>query len=184
MAAGENPSFENAATDGAPHDVTARTKGPDGKALFRSSTIDPARRAPVRGTEYLAPGDYRFFCAVHGPEMSATLRVGQGTAVPRPRLQVSVLSRQIEKVRGSAKLFVKLADSGSNAAGVALVAKVGRVTIARKRGVSIASGAVRRLRLALTARGRAALAGRERAAVTVRASVSFAKPDSARRALR
>jgi plastocyanin len=184
MAAGENPSFANAATDGAPHDVTARGKGPDGKALFRSPTIEPDQTASVRGTEYLAPGQYPFFCDIHGPEMSATLRVGPGAAVPRPRLQLTVLSRRLEQVRRSAKLLVKLAGSGSNATGVALIAKAGRATIARKRGISLAAGAVRQLRLSLTARGRAALQGRDRSAIAVTASVEFARPDTARRALR
>ncbi len=184
IAAGENPSFENAATDGAPHDVTARVKGPDGEALFRSPTIDAGRTVAVRGTEYLAPGQYPFYCDIHGPEMSATLRVGPGNAVPRPRLQLGLLSGQIEQVRRSAKLLVKLAGSGSNAIGVTLVAKAGRVTIARKGGVSVAAGAVRRLQLGLTARGRSALSGRRRIAITVNATVDFARPDSTRRALR
>src|SRR5918999_57378 len=56
--------------------------------------------------------------------------------------------------------------------------------IGGERGVSIAAGESRRLTIDLSRRGRQALAGRERAAVTVKATVPFGAPDTARRLLR
>jgi plastocyanin len=182
MAAGENPVLTNN-TIGTSHDVTAFQRGPDGKQLFSSATIFTNQHATVQGTQYLARGDYRFFCTVHGSGMSATLHVGPGAAVPRPRLSLSILSSAIAKVRSSGKLQVKLADAGSNADGVVVKATLGRVTIARESGIAVAAGSVRKVAMALTARGRQALKGRDKASVTARGTVDFGKPDTAHRAL-
>jgi plastocyanin len=184
MAAGEVPTFTNDSIGDVPHDVAATTRGPDGNYLFKSKVIGSNRSAPVNGTQYLAPGTYRFFCTVHGSSMSANLEVGPGDPQPRPRLAVTLLSRDIAAVRRTGKLVVRVADAGSDASGVALVAKLGRRTIATKRGVAVAAGARRTLRMALNRRGREALEGRRRAVVTVRATVPFAAPDTARRVLR
>ena len=183
IAAGQVATFTNATIGGTPHNVNATLKGPDGKALFRSATIPSNRSTPVNGTQYLAPGSYEFFCTIHGPSMSSTLQVGSGTAVPRPRLSVSVLSSRIARIRNSGKLIVRLAEAGSDADGVSLKATVGGVTIARKSGIDLAAGSARNLSLALTARGQNTLEGRDRAVVTVTGVVPFGKPDVARRAL-
>jgi plastocyanin len=183
MAAGEVPTFTNDSVGDIPHDVAATTRGPDGKFLFKSKVIGSNASTPVNGTQYLAPGTYRFFCTIHGSSMSANLRVGPGNPKPRPRLEVAVLSRSIGAVRRSRKLVVRLADSGSDARGVVLLARVGGTKVATQRGVAVPAGARRKLTLSLTRRGRDALAGRERAVVTVKAAVDFARPDTARRAL-
>jgi plastocyanin len=184
MAAGEVPTFTNDSLGDIPHDVAATTRGPDGKFLFKSKVIGSNASTPVNGTQYLAPGTYRFFCTIHGSSMSANLRVGPGNPKPRPRLEVTVLSRRIGAVRRSDKLVVRLSGRGSDARGAALVAKLGRRQIATERGVSIKAGASRKLTMDLNRRGRDALAGRERAAVTVKATVPFGAPDTARRLLR
>ena len=79
---GERVTFANG--DTVDHDVTARDKGPDGKALFASPLIGTGVTAPVSGTEYLTTGAYAFFCSIH-PQMVGTLRVNSaGAPVPRP----------------------------------------------------------------------------------------------------
>jgi plastocyanin len=182
IAAGQVATFNNA-TIGTPHNVSATDKGPDGRALFRSATISGDRSTPVNGTQYLAPGTYRFICTVHGPSMSANLTVGQGAAVPRPRLTVTILSSRIARVSRAGKLILRLAGAGSNADGVSLKATGAGVTIARKSGIDIAAGGRQQVSLPLTARGKAKLGDRDRAVVTVTASVPFGRPDVARRAL-
>jgi plastocyanin len=184
MAAGEVPTFTNDSVGDIPHDVAGTARGPDGKFLFKSKVIGSNESTPVNGTQYLAPGTYRFFCTIHGSSMSANLEVGPGDPEPRPRLEVAVLSRRIGAVRRSDKLRVRLSGSGSDARGVALVAKLGARRIAARRGVSIAAGESRRLSMDLSRRGREALTGRERAAVTVNATAPFGAPDTARRLLR
>jgi plastocyanin len=184
MAAGEVPTFTNDSVGDIPHDVAGTARGPDGKFLFKSKVIGSNESTPVNGTQYLNPGTYRFFCTIHGSSMSADLDVGPGNPEPRPRLEVVVLSRRIGAVRRSDELRVRLSGGGSDARGVALVAKLGARRIAAERGVSIAAGANRRLTIDLSRRGRQALAGRERAAVTVKATVPFGAPDTARRLLR
>ena len=184
MAAGEVPVFGNDSVGDIPHDVAATARGPDGRFLFKSKVIGSNESTPVNGTQYLNPGTYRFFCTIHGSSMSANLQVGPGNPEARPRLEVAVLSRRIGAVRRSDKLRVRLSGGGSNARGVALVAKLRARRIGGERGVSIAAGESRRLTIDLSRRGRQALAGRERAAVTVKATVPFGAPDTARRLLR
>jgi plastocyanin len=182
IGAGQVATFNNA-TLGTPHNVSATDSGPDGKALFRSATISGNSSAPVNGTQYLAPGTYRFICTIHGPSMSANLTVGQGTAVPRPQLTVAILSSRIARVSRTGRLILRLAGSGSNADGVSLKATGAGVTIARRGGIDVAAGARQQVSLPLTARGKRKLADRDRAVVTVTASVPFGKPDVARRVL-
>src|SRR3954470_21149640 len=79
---GDHVTFSN--KDAVGHDVTARAKGPDGKALFAAATTGTNASNPVKGTEYLTTGDYDFFCSIH-PNMTGTLHVtAAGTPVPRP----------------------------------------------------------------------------------------------------
>src|SRR5438067_13318882 len=91
ITAGNVAQFHNANTGGlyggTSHSVSADdTKTLGGKALFASKIISGGQDAAVNGTQYLAPGDYTFHCAVHGPIMSATLHVEGGTPVARPQL--------------------------------------------------------------------------------------------------
>jgi plastocyanin len=65
------------------HDVTSDQNGGDGKALFRSETIEAGKSAPVNGVEFLTTGDYPFHCSVH-PFMMGTLHV-TANGTPKPR---------------------------------------------------------------------------------------------------
>jgi plastocyanin len=70
--------------DSIEHDVTASTKGPDGKPLFNSPLGGPGSSADVSGTEYLTTGTYEFGCSLH-PSMHGTLSVtSAGTPAQRP----------------------------------------------------------------------------------------------------
>lgn len=182
MAAGEVPIFANESVGGVPHDVAARANGPDGRFLFKSAVISPGKRAPVRGAQYLQPGTYPFFCTIHGPAMSASLKVGPGDPVPRPRLRVRITTGDITLPRGG-KLPVKLANDGSAANGVTLVARLGRKRIAIQQGVSAPEGSNRQLTLRVNRQGRQALRRVESALVTVTASVQFAKRSTTRQTL-
>jgi hypothetical protein len=182
MDAGANPVLTND-TIGTSHDVTSFQRGPDGKPLFRSATISTNQTAVVRGTQYLAPGDYHFLCSVHGSGMDATLHVGPGAAVPRPLITITILSSKLNRVRSSGKLRVKVSDAGSNADNVALTATVAGSTIARQGGLDVAAGAARNVALNLTARGKQQLKGRAKAVVSVKGTVDFGKPGTTRRTL-
>ena len=59
----------------APHNVTSRDNGADGRPLFSSATIGGGDTAPVVGTDKLEPGAYAFFCTVHPTIMNGTLTV-------------------------------------------------------------------------------------------------------------
>src|SRR5256714_8499599 len=75
-------TFQN--NDTVEHDVTARDAGPDGNPLFKSPLTPTGQTSTVKGTEYLAHGDYAFVCSIH-PNMTGTLHVtSNGTPVPRP----------------------------------------------------------------------------------------------------
>jgi plastocyanin len=82
VAQGEKVTFTNG--DTMAHDVTASTKGADGKPLFASAQIGAGQSAPVEGVEYLTTGAYEYICSIH-PFMKATITVSsEGTPAPRP----------------------------------------------------------------------------------------------------
>lgn len=62
----------------APHDVRSRMLGPDRKPLFKSELAQAGEAVPVVGTENLSPGDYEFYCTLHG------LMVGTLTVIESP----------------------------------------------------------------------------------------------------
>lgn len=158
---------------GAPHDVIASRRGPDGRALFRSRLISSGS-APVLGTEYLSGGDYAFFCSIHAG-MTATLRVAsdKGTPAARPNFRVKILSRRLGRVRRTGRLVVRLRGL-ADAAGIKLVARRGERFVGRRAGIRLAAGQVKVIRIKVGRRGRAALRGR-RAFVRVFGSVPFGK---------
>jgi plastocyanin len=79
---GETVAFTN--LDAISHDVTAVTKGADGKALFSTPLQNPGGTADVAGTQYLTAGSYDFGCSIH-PSMKGTLTVSSaGTPAARP----------------------------------------------------------------------------------------------------
>jgi plastocyanin len=84
MDQGEAVLFKNSDSAGAMHDVTADTKGADGKPLFKSELIEPKKSSPVAGVEYLTTGSYKFHCSIHD-FMTGTINVtANGTPKPRP----------------------------------------------------------------------------------------------------
>ena len=79
---GETVAFTN--LDAISHDVTASTKGADGKPLFATPLQGPGGTADVAGTQYLTTGAYEFGCSIH-PNMRGTLTVSSaGTPAARP----------------------------------------------------------------------------------------------------
>jgi plastocyanin len=66
------------------HNVYSRKLGPDYRPIFKSETVTPpSLPVPVEGVERLAPGDYDFYCTMHG-SMTGTLTV---LAPPAGRLR-------------------------------------------------------------------------------------------------
>src|SRR5919204_282476 len=185
--AGQVARFHNATVGGGfyggtSHNVTAKGSF-GGRRLFKSPTISSGSTTSVNGTQYLAPGDYVFHCTIHGPSMSATLRVVGGAPLARPKVELTVASAKVAGVRKSGKLAVKVSGSGSKASGVALSATRSGRTIAHKRGVSVGAGASKAVKLALSKRGRKALRGLDRATIKVTARVPFGRPAAAKRTL-
>lgn len=181
MNAGERAFFQN--PSGNSHNVTAKLKGPDGRALFRSRTISSGT-TPVDGVQYLKGGVYDFHCTIHaGMEAKLDVSTSAGTPAARPDIEVAVPAQPLASVRRSGKLKVRvraLTDSDN----VALLARKGARRLGSKGGIDLGAGATRIIRLALTRSGRKALAGSATAAVSVRGTVPFGSPDLANRRLR
>jgi plastocyanin len=79
---GEKVAFTN--LDAISHDVTASSKGADGKPVFSTPLQGPGGTADVAGTEYLTTGSYEFGCSIH-PNMRGTLTVSSaGAPAARP----------------------------------------------------------------------------------------------------
>jgi plastocyanin len=161
---------------GSNHNVTARQAGPDGKALFRSATVTGGT-TPVSGTQYLATGDYSFFCTIHPTTMNGTLHVtGAGTPVPRPQASLKLKRKSLAK---SVKKGVLVSvNASARIDDATLTAKLGKVTIG-KVTVSLAAGSQAKL-IKLSKAGRAKLAGRDTAKVTVTGEIPFGSPASAK----
>ncbi|HEV3229235.1 MAG TPA: plastocyanin/azurin family copper-binding protein [Solirubrobacteraceae bacterium] len=145
---GEKVTFTN--VDVVTHDVTAQSKGPDGKAAFASAHTDPGGSQPVVGTEYLTTGSYQYICSIH-PYMTGTITVtSNGTPAPRPgagtggsaappatassssrsdvSIQVQVLDSKLAAVRKRHAL--QLSVSADRPATIGLVARVGKTIVA------------------------------------------------------
>ncbi len=185
---GQVAKFHNATISsgysGTSHSVLANNrKTLGGKPLFVSKIIPSGATTAVNGTQYLAPGDYVFHCAIHGPSMSATLHVIGGAPLARPKVELKVVSGKLAAVRKSGKLAIKLSGSGSKASGVDVKATRAGHKLAEKRGVSVAAGSTKAVKLALSNRARKGLKGREVAKIKVVAKVPFGKPAAATRTL-
>jgi len=174
------------------HNVTAQGKGPDGQPLFRSGTlagIDPAdpygptESVPVRGTQYLSTGNYPFLCTLHAG-MSAVLEVGPGgKPVPRPDIEVSVVSGKLSKVAKKGKLVVRV-RALTRSDDIALVATLGKLKLGGKGGLDLAAKSTRTLALKLRKAAKKKLKKRRKAKVKVRGTVPFGAPDTAKRVLK
>jgi plastocyanin len=162
---------------GSSHNATAHPAGPDGKALFRSSTISGGM-TPVDGTQYLSAGDYTFFCTIHPGSMQATLHVtGAGTPAARPGATLSLRTRTISK---ALKKGVQVEVSATAPdTGVSLTAKLGKTTIAQASNLSLATGQQSEM-LRLTKAGKSKLRGKDKATITVSAEIPFGSPATAK----
>jgi plastocyanin len=159
------------------HNATARQNGPDGQALFRSPTISGGM-AGVQGTQYLSAGDYTFFCTIHPTTMQATLHVtGNGTPQPRPSATLAVRSKKLSKA--SKKGILVAITTTAKVDGVSLVAKLGKATIGKSDGLSLAAGQQFDT-IKLTKAGKNKLKGKKKASVTVTATIPFGSPASAK----
>ena len=170
---GERLTFRN--NDVASHDVTATTKGGDGRPLFRTPVIERGESAFVEGSQYLTSGHYPFICSVH-PSMKGSLHVTtSGAPVPRPgsggagggtstdtkdpKLGVRVLSRRVDRVRDEGALLARISlDEGARVSlrAVARPRPGGRLVTVARGSVRTTAAGVRKARLRLTRAGRAA----------------------------
>ncbi len=158
---------------GSSHNVTANQAGPDSKALFRTPTISGGS-AGVDGTQYLSAGDYTFFCSVHPSTMQATLHVSSnGAPLSRPSAQVSVRSKKLAK---ATKKGIPVAiTTSAKVDGVSLVAKLGKRTIGKLDGLSLAAGQSFAT-VKLTKAGKSKLSKKSKASVSVTADIPFGSP--------
>lgn len=180
--AGTVATFNNDGTD-ATHDVAAVKKGPDGRPLFRAGQIKSGTTA-VDGTQYLAPGDYKFFCTIHGADaMSATLRIVPGaTPQARPAVDVTIPAQGLAKVASSGKLTVQIKGKVA-ASGVRLTVKKGTRRLGSVSKLNLAAGASRTVRVPLSKSAQKLLGGLTSATLAAEAAVPFGKIDRAARKL-
>ena len=158
-------TFQNQDPGISPHDVFSVDSGAKNKPLFSSAEINIGQ-TPVRGTDSLAPGTYRFFCTVHPTQMSGELVV---TPSGSPTVAVTILSRKLGPVASSGKLKVKLRGLlASN--NVSLTARKGSRKLGSMRGINLAAGASRTVKLPLSRSGRNSLKNLGSAKVKVTAA--------------
>lgn len=175
---GDTITFANNDSSGARHDVTATKDGTDGKAVFKSATIDPGKTAPVEGVDFLTAGDYTYFCSVHPDFMKGTLHVTTNgtpkTGTPPdtipPTGHISITDSRIAPVlkRGALRIALK-ADEPSR---FKLTAKSGKTTLAT--AVVTLKDKTRTASMKLTRAGRKLLAKAKKATVKVSAVVNDA----------
>jgi plastocyanin len=186
IAQGEAITFTN--MDTVPHDVTAASKGADGKPLFQSAQVSTAGSAPVEGVQYLTSGSYPYICSIH-PFMKGTITVtSAGTPKPKPgsggggggggapassqssadttapEVTVRVLDTKRSKVRRRHSLQV--AVTTNEPAGVAVIARSGQTVLAQGTAKLNKAG-TRKLSIKLTKAGQKAAKSRKPVKLTV-----------------
>jgi plastocyanin len=160
---------------GSMHNVTSTQTGPDGNPLFKSATISSGT-TPVNGTQFLGPGDYPFFCTVHGPSMSGTLHVNAaGTPQARPHVDLRITTKKLSKAIGKG-LSLEI-NSNAKVSGVEVVAKLGKATIGTASNLAFFEGQQFDV-IRLTKSGKAKLRGKSKASVSVTATIPFGDPAS------
>jgi plastocyanin len=160
---------------GSMHNVTAVQTGPDGKPLFRSSTVSGGL-TPVSGTQYLPAGAYQFFCSIHPTTMTGTLQVtSNGTPQARPQATLKLTTRKLSKVLKQG-LSVSI-NASAKVIGVNLVAKLGKTTIGSSNNLAWIAGQQFE-KVPLTKAGKSKLRGKSKATVTLTAEIPFAAPAS------
>lgn len=177
---GATATFQNQDPGTSPHDVTAfDTGGAKNQPLFRSAVINLGQ-TPVNGTDSLAPGTYRFFCAVHPAQMSGQLAV---TPSASPTVAVKILSRKLGPVASSGKLKVELRGVLATNS-VSLTGRKGSRKLGSTRVTNLGAGASRTVKLPLSRAGKDLLKGRASAKIKVTATPPGDQPASATRRLR
>jgi len=162
------------------HNVTAHQNGPDGAALFRTPTISGGTTG-VQGTQYLSAGTYTFFCSVHPTTMQATLVVtGNGAPQARPTATLRVRSKKLAKV--SKRGILVAINATAKVDGASLVAKLGKATIGKANGLSLASGQ-QFATVKLSKSGKKKLKKKSKASVRVTATIPFGSPASGKKKL-
>jgi plastocyanin len=165
---------------GSNHNVTATNNGPDKQALFRSPTITGGSAA-VDGTQYLATGDYTFFCTIHPTTMQATLHVtGNGTPQARPTAALTLKTKTISKA--IKKGILVSVNANTQISGATLTAKLGKATLG-KTTATFASG-TQTAKLKLSKAGKSKLGKKGSAKITVTAEIPFGNPATAKAKLK
>jgi plastocyanin len=164
---------------GSNHNVTATSNGPDKQALFRSPTITGGS-AGVDGTQYLATGDYTFFCTIHPTTMQATLHVtGNGTPQARPSASLKLKTKTISKALKGLQVGI---NSTAKVEGVAVTAKLGGATLGKTTASLFAGNQT--VKLKLSKAGKSKLRKKSSAKVTVTADIPFGSPATAKAKLK
>jgi plastocyanin len=154
---GETVSFTN--LDAISHDVTAATKGADGKPLFATPLQGPGGTADVAGTQYLTTGSYEFGCSIH-PNMKGTLTVSSagapaarpgsssGSSSPqsapassdttKPKVQLHLVDTTLKAVRKRGAIRIHVATDEPITIG--MVVRKGKTTVAATTTKVSASG--------------------------------------------
>jgi plastocyanin len=153
----------------APHNVTARDNGADGRPLFSSATIGGGDTAPVVGTDKLEPGAYAFFCTIHPTLMNGTLTVAGDPVTADttpPELGSRVDSTGLRALDRRKAILLTL--TSTEAVTVSVTVRAFDTTLAQ-RTVSLAPGATA-VALKLTAKGLRGI--RKRSKVNLKVVVS------------
>jgi plastocyanin len=132
MDQGDTLTFVN--QDLAPHNVTAKQNGPDGKPLFASRDVGQGS-AKVEGAEFLTTGAYPFLCTIH-PTMTGTLTVSaNGTPAVRPadttkpKISVAFPRQTLASILKAKKVSVRVTVDEPGSVSSTVTAKVGRRTL-------------------------------------------------------
>ena len=174
-----NPGPPNAT----PHNVYADRNGPDGGPLFFTSrVVAPGTTVPVRGTEYLSAGSYRFNCTLHSG-MDGVLEVSSGTPVPRPTVTPKVRSSSLDSVRRKRKIDLSLKASRVTGP-VKVTVKVKGKVVATAGSGSLEAGKARNLSAKLSSKGRKAIAKGSSVKFQVTGVAEFGTPKTVSRVLR
>lgn len=137
------------------HNVFTNQRGPDRGPLFYASLISAGKTTPVKGTEYLVPGSYSFFCSIH-PGMDGVLQVTPGAAVPRPRVATRIPAQTLGRVKKSGRLGVRLYSEESTGP-VSVVLRTGKRSAGTARTSALRAGETRSISVRLSARARRAI---------------------------
>lgn len=184
QAAGTLTQFSNPGSPNAtPHNVYADRIGPDGGPLFFTSrVVAPGTIVPVKGTEYLPGGSYRFNCTLHSG-MDGVLQITSGTPVPRPTVTPKIRSNSLDSVRRKRKVDLSLKAKRSTGP-VKVTVKVKGKVVAKVESGALAAGKVRNVSARLNSKGRKAISKGSSVKFQVTGVAEFGTPKTVSRVLR